>query len=135
MELADIFISPCMIRPPLALWMLTMLSCQNPNCLTLSDALKSNCFWDRTNESGGIGGLNSCYRFLADGQCFFYYYNFYNHKITDSVYRFEDNDLILPSTWTVKGDTSLIARGTLYKVLSFTKDSIMVEGYLKDTMI
>jgi len=111
------------------------LSCSNSKSLNLADTLKSNCFWDRINERGVIGGLNSCYRFLPNGQCFFYYYNFYNQKITDSVYRFEDNDVIVPATWTVKGDTSLIARGIHYKVLSFTKDCVIVEGYSKDMMI
>jgi hypothetical protein len=111
------------------------LSCNNSKSLSLADTLKSDCFWDRTNESGVIGGLNSCYRFLPDGQCYFYYYNFYNHQLTDSVYRFEDTDVIVPTTWTTKGDTLLIARGTHYKVISFARDSVVVEGYLKDTMI
>ena len=101
--------------------------------LSLTEALTSDCFWDRTNERGVIGGLNSCYRFLSNGQCFFYYYNFYNRKITNSVYRFEDKDVVFPMTWSAKGDTLLIAQGTPYKVLSFDKDYVIVEGSLKDT--
>ena len=122
-----------MIRLLLVFGTLAIFSCKNSKRLNL--ALESDCFWDRTDERGVIGGLNSCYRFLPDGQCFFYYYSFYNHKRTDSVYRFEDIDVIVPTTWSVKEDTLLIARGTHYKVLSFTKESIIVEGYLNDTMI
>lgn len=103
--------------------------------LTLSDVLKSTCFWDKAGESGIIGGLNSCYKFLPDGQCFFYYYTFYDKKRTDSVYRFEDIDIIVPTKWSTAGDTLLIARGTHYKVLSFGRDSVIVKGYLKDTMV
>ena len=51
------------------------------------------------------------------------------------MYRFEDVDVIVPVTWSVKGDTMLIARGTYYKVLSFSRDSIIVEGYLNDSMV
>jgi hypothetical protein len=51
------------------------------------------------------------------------------------VYRFEDADVVVPTTWATKGDTLLIARGIHYKVISFTTDSVVVEGYSKDTMI
>ena len=51
------------------------------------------------------------------------------------MYRFEDTDVIVPTTWATKGDTLLIALGTHYKVISFAKDSVVVEGYPKDTMI
>ncbi|MGN6164817.1 MAG: hypothetical protein ACTHOF_09775, partial [Flavisolibacter sp.] len=54
--------------------------------------------------------------------------------ITNSVYRFEDKDVVFPMTWSAKGDTLLIAQGTPYKVLSFAKDYVIVEGFLKDTM-
>lgn len=110
-------------------------SCKAPHPPTLDDILKSTCFWDRTGESQVTGGLNSCYRFLPDGQCYFYYYNFRNRKLTDSVFRYETDDVIVPSKWSVVGDTLLIARGIHYKVLAFANDSITVKGYLNDTMV
>ena len=88
-----------------------------------------------TEESGVLGGLNSCYKFLPDGQCYFYYYNFYDKKRTDSEYRFEDADIVVPTKWSTKGDTLLIVRGTHYRVLSFAQDSIIAQGYLKDTIV
>lgn len=101
----------------------------------LEHILKSNCFWDRTGDNQVIGGLNSCYRFLPDGQCYFYYYNFRNRKLTDSVYRYETDDVILPTTWSTMGDTVLIARGTHYKVIAVTKDSVTIEAFMHDTMV
>ena len=112
----------------------SVLSCKDSR-LTLKDAITSNCFWDRTEDNEVIGGLNSCYKFLPDGRCYEYYFNFYNKKITDSVYRFADTDIMVPTTWSVVGDTLLIARGTDYKVLNFSKDSITLIGYESDTMI
>lgn len=102
---------------------------------TLNNILANDCFWDVTGENAVIGGINSCYKFLLDGQCYFYYYKFYNKKRTDSLYRFEDTDIIVPAIWSVSGDTLLIARGNHYKILFFTRDSIIVEGNFKDTMV
>ncbi|SHE77572.1 hypothetical protein [Flavisolibacter ginsengisoli] len=112
-----------------------LISCNDYRHPTLEDVLKSNCFWDITGDNQVIGGLNSCYRFLPDGQCYFYYYNFRNRKLTDSVFRYETDDVIVPTTWSTVGDTLLIARGTHYKVLTVAKDSVTVEGYLNDTMV
>lgn len=114
---------------------LYLISCSGAHTPTLEDILKSNCFWDRTGDNQVIGGLNSCYRFLPDGQCYFYYYNFRNRKLTDSVVRYETDDVIVPTTWSTIGDTVLIARGTHYKVFAVTKGSVIVEGYMNDTMI
>lgn len=124
-----------MTRPLLILVALYLISCKDTHTPTLENILKSNCFWDRTGDNQVIGGLNSCYRFLSDGRCYFYYYNFRNKKLTDSIFRYETDDFIVPTTWSVMGDTLLIARGTHYKVLAVAKDSITVIGYQRDTMI
>ncbi len=135
MEFAISAIFFYMIRPLLVSITMILISCMDSKSLHVADALKSNCFWDVTDECDVIGGINSCYKFLPNGQCFFYYYNFYNKKRTDSVYRFEDIDIIVSPNWSVKGDTLLIARGTHYKVLSFNKDFVTVEGFQKNIMI
>lgn len=111
------------------------LSCKSPRPKTLSEILAGGCFWDITGEKQVIGGLNSCYRFLPDKSCFFYYYRFYNKRITDTVYRYYDGDNIVPDKWYAKGDTLLVARNTHYKVLTFDTVSVTVEGYKKDTMV
>jgi hypothetical protein len=135
METAFNFIFALMTKLLLLFGTLLAFSCNDPKNLTLADVLRSDCFWDRTGESGVIGGLNSCYRFLPDGQCFYYYYNFYNKKRADSVYKYGETDVVVPSTWSTKGDTVLNARGVLLKVLSFTKNSVTIEGYLMDTIV
>ncbi|SHF42350.1 hypothetical protein SAMN02745131_02602 [Flavisolibacter ginsengisoli DSM 18119] len=111
-----------------------LLSCNSSQSLHLDDVLKSDCFWDITGDKEVIGELNSCYKFLPNGQCFFYYYNFRNHKRTDSVYRYDDFDVIVPDAWSAKGDTLVIARGTYFKVVAFSKDSVLVETPV-DTMV
>lgn len=102
--------------------------------LTLKEAIKSSCFWDITEDDKVIGGLNSCYQFLPDGRCYFYYYDFNNKKKTDSVFRFEDTDIIVSEKWFTIGDTTLVAREAQYKVLGFSKDTIQVIGYENDTL-
>jgi len=111
-----------------------LISCKGSHFI-LTEAIKTDCFWDITGDNQVLGGLNSSYRFFPDGKCYFYYYNFYNKKRTDSVYRFEDVDIIVPPTWSTVGDTLLIARGTVYKVLEFSPDSIIVTGYGNDSLI
>jgi hypothetical protein len=114
---------------------LILFSCRNDHQnLSLTNILKGDCCWDRTEEDGVIGGLNSCYRFLPEGQCYFYYYKFYNRQITDSVYRYDDGDVVVPDTWSVQGDTLLIARGSPYRVLDFSKEAVTVENN-HDTII
>jgi hypothetical protein len=114
---------------------LYLVSCKSSHTPTLANILKSNCFWDITGDNEVIGGLNSCYRFLPNGQCYFYYYNFRNRKLTDSVVRYETDDVIVPTTWSSLGDTLLLARGTHYKVLAIAEDSVTVQGFLSDTLV
>jgi hypothetical protein len=109
-------------------------SCEKSKDPDLAEVLKGECFWDMTEKENVIGGLNSCYRFLSNGKCYFYYYNFYDKKRTNTVYKFDDDDVSVPETWSTEGDTVIIARGANYKVISFSDSQIVVEGYLKDTM-
>ena len=84
-------------------------SCNDPKP-TLSKLLASKCFWDITGDNRVIGGLNSCYQFLPNGKCYFYYYNFYNKKLTDSVFQYDDDDVVVPDLWSTIGDSILVAR-------------------------
>ena len=135
MESVPSFIIVYMNRLLLALGILFFCSCKNTPEENLSDIIKSDCFWDITEDNQVIGGLNSCYKFLPNGECFLYNYKFYNRKITDSVYRYETDDVIVPTSWSVQGDTLLIARAVHYKVLAFAKSSISVEGFNNDTLV
>jgi len=80
-----------------------------------------------------IDGLNSCYRFPSNGKCYFYYYNFYNKKITDSVYKYDFGDVVVSNTWSTVGDTILIANDISYRVLNFAEDSVVI-GQRHDTV-
>lgn len=124
-----------MIRLLLISGILGLFSCKNSQNPNLSDLLKSECFWDLTENKEVIGGLNSCYRFLPDGRCYYYYYNFYNRKRTDSVFRYDAGDVIVPDTWSVIGDTILMARSAQYRILSFGKEAVIVKGYMNDTIV
>jgi hypothetical protein len=113
-----------------------LLSCNPYKSPELKEVLKGDCFWDRTGDKEVNSGRNSCYKFSSEGRCFFYYYNFYNHKRTDSVFLYDDGDVIVPDTWTTQGDTSLIIRGIQYNVLDVTMDSVLlVITKTKDTII
>lgn len=119
----------------LTIGILLLISCKKKQKLNLADVLKSDCLWDRTGESGVIGGLNSDYKFLPNGQCFFYYYKFRNQIKSDSAYKFEDTDIILPNSWSVVGDSLLTVREIKFNVLDFAKDSVLVVGNMNDTMV
>jgi hypothetical protein len=125
-----------MKRSFLGLTVIFLLSCNSPKSPALTDILQGDCFWDRTGDKQVIGGLNSCYMFSAGERCFSYYYNFYNHKRTDSVWRYDDGDVLVQDTWSVMGDTSLVIRGTQYKVLNAANDSVLVvEQPTNDTIV
>src|SRR5262245_19539090 len=110
-----------------------LVSCKNSH-VSLSKILKGDCFWDRTGDKEVIGGLNSCYRFLPDGRCFFYYYHFHHyrkndsvyHQRTDTVFRYDDDDVVIQHIWSVVGDSILIAQEVSYRVLNFSYDSIKI---------
>ena len=114
------------LLPALIITMI-ILSCNSYKQHTLRDTLASKCFWDIVKDKQVIGGLNSCFRFLPDGKCFFYYYNFYDKQKTDSVFRYDDDDVIVRDTWSTIGDTLLVARGMKYKVLEFSKESVVLQ--------
>ncbi len=100
----------------------------------LSEILGSDCLWDVTGDKRVIGGLNSAYLFTSEGNCFFYMYNFYNKQRTDSVFRYDYDDVIVSNTWSAHGDSILIANGARFKVLVFDKDSIEIINN-SDTMV
>ena len=109
---------------------IVLFSCQQTKSFGLREILNADCFWDEVGDKQVIGGLNSCYKFLPDGMCYFYYYNFHNHKRTDSVYRYDDGDNIVPDIWSVQGDTGLVIRGIEYEVLEASPDSVMIVNRL-----
>ena len=97
------------------------------------DILTVNCYWDILNK-GSIHPVNSCFKFKKDGSCGFYYYNFFDKKRTDSVYLYDDGDVIVPNKWNVKND-SIQIRGNKYYIISYDSDSLFLTTTIADTMV
>lgn len=109
-----------------------LLSCNNSKGLEriLTD---NNCFWDIL-EKDSPDPINSCYEFSGNGDCFFYYYNFYAKKRTDSVYRYNDGDNKISNNWTIVGD-SIQIREIKYKVDRFNSDSVFLTSRVNKTIL
>lgn len=99
----------------------------------LRDILTTNCFWDVSNK-GTTHPINSCFKFMDDGSCKFYYYNFFDKKRTDSVYQFDDGDVIVPNKWNVKND-SIQIRANKYHLIRYDSDSVFLTATGVDTMV
>lgn len=112
--------------------MIFLISCNNSKELEriLTD---NNCYWDIL-EKDSPDPINSCYKFTSNGDCFYYYYNFYDKKRTDSVYRYEDDDNIIPYTWSIVGD-SIQIREIKYKVDRFNSDSVFLTSRVYKTIL
>lgn len=112
--------------------MIFLISCNNSKELEriLTD---NSCYWDIL-EKDSPAPINSCYMFASDGDCFYYYYNFYDKKRTDSVYRYEDDDNIIPYTWSIVGD-SINIRGINHKIDKFRSDSVFLTSRVYKTIL
>ncbi len=101
---------------------LFVISCQTkkPN---LRSILASPCYWDISGAQH-TNTVNSCYKFNENGTCYFFYYNFLNKKKTDSVYRYDDDDVIVSDTWSIERDSIVTARSIEYIVSEYNEDTI-----------
>ena len=114
-----------MIR--LLICLILLQSCTTTNKEpSLQNILTTNCYWDIVDESV-INLINSCYKFNDDGSCYYFYYYFYNKARTDSVFRYNDDDVLVSNTWTIKGDSILNIRGISYKLISYSMESIILK--------
>ncbi len=115
-----------MSRIYIGIILILLLSCQVQKSPSLKSILADQCFWDIVDDNQVRVGVNSGYRFLSNGNCFFYYYKFSRRKRTDSVYRYETTDVLFPNIWTSTDDTLLNIRGFEFRIISLTADSISV---------
>ncbi len=92
----------------------------------LKKNLTGNCFWD-IHDPMISGSVNSCYKFEANGDCYYLYYNFYNKKRTDSVSRYDNGDVVVPNKWYIDDD-SLKIRGLTYNIEKIADDSLFLLG-------
>ena len=87
------------------------------------------CYWDIL-DTGVIGLINRCYKFDKSGECTFYYYNFYNHKRTDSVYQFDEGDVMAPDKWELKNDSIISIRTIDYTIIKYNSDTVWLKNVL-----
>lgn len=99
----------------------------------LRKILTADCYWDILDK-GSTHPINSCYQFGKLGACNFYYYHFFNKRKTDSVYLFDDDDVLVPNKWKIASDSILI-RANRYHIISFNFDSVVLTATGRDTMI
>jgi len=100
---------------------------------SLQDVLTEDCYWDIL-EKNSEHPINSCYKFNGDGRCNFFYYNFYDKKRTDSVFLYDDDDVVVPNTWELRNGSDLVIRGTEYRLLHYNSDSVFLKGR-NDTIV
>jgi hypothetical protein len=99
----------------------------------LRDILSGDCYWDILDK-GSVHPINSCYKFKEDGTCSFYYYNFFDKKKTDSVYLYDDGDVIVPNKWNLIKD-SIQIRANKYYLIRYNPDSVFLTATGTDTMV
>lgn len=91
------------------------------------------CYWDIWDK-GSPHPINSCYKFSKTGDCDFYYYHFFDKKKTDSVFLFDEDDVVVPHKWAILKD-SIQIRANKYHVIKYNSDSVFLTAIGKDTMI
>ena len=98
----------------------------------VQNILSTDCYWDIL-DTGSPHPINSCYKFSKTGDCKFYYYIFLDKKRTDSVFLFDDGDVVVPNKWKVVKD-SIQIRANKYLVIKYNPDSVFLTATGKDTM-
>src|SRR5688572_1839582 len=112
--------------------LLLFLGC-NDRPQSLDTILTSDCYWDILNVNS-IHPINSCYYFNTSGDCTYNYYHFSNKKRTDSVFKIDDDDVVVPDKWKMVND-SIEIRSNKYFVIRYTADSVYLTANGIDTVI
>jgi hypothetical protein len=111
-----------------------LTSCNKGSEKSLAEVLQGDCLWDFYDKRY-TNVANACFEFSANGDCFFYYYNFYNKQRTDSVYKFDHDDVVVPEKWQTVANDTLAIQGATYRVVRFTGDSVYLKVQGNDTVI
>ena len=101
---------------------------------SIQNLLTSDCFWDIW-EKNSNHPINSCYKFDDKGNCNFFYYNFYDKQKTDSVFLYDDGDVIVSNHWKLKNDSSILIRGLEYRITRYNVDSIFLKASRNDVIV
>lgn len=100
----------------------------------LESVLSVDCYWDILNLNS-LHPINSCYKFRETGKCKLFYYNFFDKKRTDSIFLFDDGDVVIPNKWSLIKDSEISIRGLEYLILKYNSDSVFLKGVKNDTVV
>jgi len=96
---------------------------------SIRDTLTDNCYWDVIDKQVYYM-TNACYRFMKDGKCDFFYYNFRDKKRINTVFRFDFDDVIVSKTWLLQNDNTLNIQGINYNITCYNQDTIVLKNIL-----
>jgi hypothetical protein len=94
--------------------------CKNGGNDLKLELTSNHCFWDLSDSlSNSLGRKAFCYKFEKNGNCKYYFYDKFGKRIEN-----DDNDMIVPKTWTIESDVFFI-RGLKRNIISHS-DSVII---------
>jgi hypothetical protein len=100
---------------------------------SITDTLIADCFWDIL-DIGSPHPINTCYKFSKTGDYSCYYYNYYAKKRLNTVYIYDEADIIDSNKWEVLKDSIQIS-AIKYSIIRYTPDSVFLMNRSRDTMV
>jgi hypothetical protein len=104
------------------------VSCQTPHGEYISRALVNGCFWDVLNESFDAKHIKYTYRFLPNGTCYKYQYDYDGHLKQKSVSPLDKIKGETDIGWQSENDTVLTIGKTDYRILKVENGTIWLES-------
>lgn len=112
-------------------FILMLFQIVNSSCKSKREEIKemlinNKCVWHIKNRPMEYGYY--AYQFLKDGSCYYYF------RDRQGVFnKFYFDDIIVPNTWTLNGDSNLIIQANSYLISYYSKDSFTL--YTRDENI
>lgn len=101
-----------------------IFSCKANNKNIVTTLTESECYWDVHDKYSTLNGkIGFCYKFENDSFCQYLYYNRRNVRE-----EFDFDDVVLPKTWKVQGDTIIYLLGIKRKIIYYSTDTILLEN-------
>jgi hypothetical protein len=94
-----------------------LVSCQTPRGESISRTLVNGCFWDVWNESFDAKHIKYTYRFLPNGTCYKYQYDYVGQQKQNAVSHLDKIKGETDIGWQSENDTVLTIGKTDYKIL------------------
>ena len=110
----------------LLLFLIVNSSCKSKHEEIKEILISDKCVWHIKNRPMEYGYY--AYQFLKDGSCYYYI------RDRQGVFsKFYFDDVIVPNTWSVIGDSNIIIQANSYIITHYSKDSFSF--YTKDENI